>query len=251
VPPRVQPRDTGRIFEDPPPVFGLRVDDLRDLPLADQRRRAGARRRVLEQHLDVARARIPPVDAVGRARVPLDPASDLDSVAVVEGSRRLPIAVVERDRHLRPIAGRSRRGAGKDHVVHGGGPHRLVRGLAHHPTQGFEQVRLAAAVRADDAGQSARDHEVRRLDERLEPGKSQALDVHGATIDDSDSRREVGDGSVSTVPPRKSCRPGPCARDPECDKVSVPILGAGSAAGNADASVCGTLGPVDKPRDDT
>ena len=50
-------------------------------------------------------------------------------------------------------AGRDR-GAGEDHVVHGGRAHALVRGLAHHPAQRFEQVRLAAAVGADDAGQA-------------------------------------------------------------------------------------------------
>ena len=84
----VQPGDAGGVLEDAAALLGLGVDDLADLPLAHQRRRAGAGRRVLEQDLDVARARLAAVDAIGRARLALDAAGDLDLVGVVELGRR-------------------------------------------------------------------------------------------------------------------------------------------------------------------
>ena len=50
-------------------------------------------------------------------------------------------------------AGREPR-AREDHVVHAVAAHRRRAVLAHHPAQRLEQVRLAAAVRADHAGQA-------------------------------------------------------------------------------------------------
>ena len=74
----VQAGDAGGILQDAAALLGLGVDDLADLALAHQRRRAGAGRRVLEQDLDVAGARLAAVDAVGRAGLALDAARDLD-----------------------------------------------------------------------------------------------------------------------------------------------------------------------------
>ena len=48
------------------------------------------------------------------------------------------------------------------------GAHGLVRGLAHHPAQRFDQIGLAAAVRPDDAGQARLDQEIGRFDKGLE-----------------------------------------------------------------------------------
>ena len=164
----VQAGDAGCILQHPAALLRLGVDDLADLALADQRRRAGAGRRVLEQQLDVAGTGVAAVDAVGGAGLALDAARDLDDVGVVELGRGDARGVVEEDRHFRPVAGRARVGAGEDHVVHGGGAHRLVRGLAHHPAKRLEQVRLAAAVRTDDPGQPPLDHKLGRLHERFE-----------------------------------------------------------------------------------
>ena len=87
VPAAVQPGDAGRILQDAAALLGLGVDDLADLALAHEGRRARAGRGVLEQDLDVARARLAAVDAVGRARLALDAARHLQHVAVVELGR--------------------------------------------------------------------------------------------------------------------------------------------------------------------
>ena len=174
----VQAGDAGRILEDAAALLGLGVDDLADLPLPHQCRRARAGRRVLEQDLDVARPRLAAVDAVGAARLALDAAGDLDLVAVVEFRRRAALAVVEEDGHFRGVARRARIGAREDHVVHGGGAHALVRGLAHHPAERFQKIGFAAAVRADDAGQTGLDDELGRFDERLEAQQPEARDLH-------------------------------------------------------------------------
>src|SRR6185312_3115685 len=174
----VQPRDARGVLENTAALLGLGVDDLADLPLPHQRRRARTGRRVLEQDLYVACARLAAVDAIRRARLALDTARDLDLVGVVELGRCLARVVVEEDRHFRRVARRAGIRAGEDHVVHGGGAHALVRGLAHHPAKRFEQIGFSAAVRSDNAGQAGLDDEFGRFDKRLEAQKPQARDLH-------------------------------------------------------------------------
>ncbi len=53
----VKTGDAGGILQHAAALLGLGVDDLGDLSLAHERRRASARRGVLEQDLDVARTR--------------------------------------------------------------------------------------------------------------------------------------------------------------------------------------------------
>jgi hypothetical protein len=72
-------------------------------------------------------------------------------------------------------------GAGKDHVVHVGGAQGFVRGLAHDPAQRFDEVRLAAAVRPDHAGEARLDQKIGRLDEGLEAEQAQPREFHGNT----------------------------------------------------------------------
>ena len=85
----VQAGDAGRILQDAAALLGLGIDELADLPLPHQRRRAGAGGGVLEQDAHVARAHLPAVDAVGRARLALDAARHLERVAGVELGRCL------------------------------------------------------------------------------------------------------------------------------------------------------------------
>jgi hypothetical protein len=97
---------------------------------------------------------------------------------LVELGRRLARAVVDLDRDLGIVARWSVVGAGKDHVVHVGGAQRLVRGLAHHPAQRFHQVRLAAAVRTDHAGEPRLDQEIGRLDEGFKAEQAKPREFH-------------------------------------------------------------------------
>jgi hypothetical protein len=68
--------------------------------------------------------------------------------------------------------------AGKDHVVHAGRAHVLVGVFPHHPAQRLDKIGLAAAVRADDSGQSVADDEFHRFDEGLEAEDAQLGEFH-------------------------------------------------------------------------
>ena len=106
VPAAVQAGDAGRVLQDAAALLGLGIDELADLPLPHQRRRAGAGGGVLEQDAHVAGAHLPAVDAVGRARLALDAARHLERVVAVELGRRLAVRVVDEDRHFRRVARR-------------------------------------------------------------------------------------------------------------------------------------------------
>src|ERR1700753_2993738 len=82
---------------------------------------------------------------------------------------------------ITPSAGLCARGVagtGKDHRVHVGSAQRFVRGLAHRPAQRLDQIRLAAAIRTDHAGEARLDHEVGGFDERLETMEAKARQLH-------------------------------------------------------------------------
>jgi len=174
----VQPGNSGGLFKNPAALLGLGLDNFTDAALMDERRRARAGRSVGEQGHDVAGADLTAVDTVERPFFPFDPARDVERVVIVELRRRLVLAVVDLDRDFGGVARRPVVVAGEDDVVHLGGAHRLVRRFAHHPAQRLDQVRLAAAVRPDHAGQAGLDQEIGRLDEGLEANQSQTGEFH-------------------------------------------------------------------------
>ena len=182
MPARVQARDAGRLLEDQPARLRLGGDDLADLALAHQRGRAGAGRGVGEQQLHVARAHLAAVDAIGRARLALDPARDLDRLGSLKAAGRAAVGIVEQEADFGVVARGPAAGAGEDDVVHAGGAHGLERTLAHHPAQRLDEIRLAAAVRADDAGQAGLDLELGGVAEALEAGQAQALEFHSTAL---------------------------------------------------------------------
>ena len=184
MPAGMQAGDAGGFFQHAAALFGLGLDDLADAALMHQRGRARAGGGVGEQDLHVAGAHLAAVDAVVRAGLALDAARDLDDVLVVEGGRRRASRVVDGDRDFGIVARRARIGAGEDHLVHRRGAHGFVRGLAHHPAQRFDQVRLAAAVRTDHAGKPRLDQKIGRLDERLEADQAQPRKFHASGLID-------------------------------------------------------------------
>ena len=103
----MEARDAGGILQDAAAGLGLGGDDLADLALADEGRRAGAGGGIREQDLHVAGADFLAVDPVGRAFLTLDLARDFQEIAVVEGGRRRALAVVDGEHHLGPVAGRT------------------------------------------------------------------------------------------------------------------------------------------------
>ncbi len=127
----VKAGDARRFLEHHTPLGRLGGDHRGDLALADEGGAVRAGRRVGEDQRDVLGAHVAPVDAVGAARAALDPAGDLQLLAVA-------VDRVEDD--LGEIARQALRGAGEDHVVHPARAHRLGRCLAHDPADRFEQV---------------------------------------------------------------------------------------------------------------
>ncbi len=170
----VQPGDPRRILEHRAAIGGFGGDHRADPALADQRGAVRARRGIGEEQPDILRADVAAVDPVGGARAAFDPA---DHLAFVDSRRP---GDLREDRDLGKIARRARRGAGEDDVLHPRSAQRLGARLAHRPAERLEQVRLAAAVRPDDAGQPGFDPEVGGFDEALEPGDAEAFDLHGA-----------------------------------------------------------------------
>ena len=70
-------------------------------------------------------------------------------------------------------------GAGEDDVRHLAAAQRLGRLLAEHPADGVEDVRFAAAVRADHAGDALVEIQDRLRGERLEAEELERFEVHG------------------------------------------------------------------------
>jgi len=169
----VQAGNAGGLFQDGAAVERLGADQHADLALAHESGRGRARGGVGEEQLDVALAHVAAVDAVDRTGLALDLARDLDRFIFVVGRVGAAVGIVDEQRHFGDVARRASGAAGEDDVVHLRAAHRGRPRLAHHPAQRVEQVRLAAAVRADDRRQPRLDEQLRRLDEGLEAGKSE------------------------------------------------------------------------------
>ena len=164
----MQPGDAGRLFEHLAPFGRSGRDDLRDLALADEGGGVRTGRRIREQQGDVLGPYVVSVQAVGAARAALDPAHDFD----------LASFHLARQHDFGEIARRASGGSCEYDVVHPPAAHGFRRVLAHDPADRLEQVRLAAAVGSDDAGQSRLDVERGRFDEGFETGQAQLFEDH-------------------------------------------------------------------------
>ncbi len=174
----IEAGDAGSLVDDGAPIDRLGVDQGPDTALAHQGGRARPCRRIGKQRLHVAGTDLAAVHRIGRAVAALDAAHDVELVGVVHHGGRGARLVIERQRHLGNVARRPRAGAGEDHILHLAAAHLLGRRLAHHPLHGFDEVRLAAAVGADDAGHAGLDGELRRIDEGLEAGEPEFVELH-------------------------------------------------------------------------
>ena len=104
VPARVEAGDARRLLQDQPARLGLGGNDLTDLALAHERRRARAGRGVGEQELHVSRTHLLAVDAVGRTVVAFDAPRDLDRLGIIEGGGRASVRVAEHQPNLGVVA---------------------------------------------------------------------------------------------------------------------------------------------------
>jgi chromosome segregation protein len=118
------------------------------------------------------------MDDVIFAGTSLNPSRDL----ALDRRPALDRSAIEQDRDLGEVAGRPAQRPGEDDVVHAPAAQRFGAGFAHHPADRFEEVRLAAAVGADHAGQAGLDPELRRLDEALEAAELEPPDLQGRSF---------------------------------------------------------------------
>ena len=146
----------------------FRADQCAYPALVNHCGRMGSGRKIGEQQLHVTRPHVPTVDFVVRTRTSFDPAHDLQLARVVELRRRISVRIVEGQGNFGDVARRPIVGAPENHVVHLAATHLLRRGFAHYPFQGFNNIRLAAAVGADDSRNSVLDLDFNRIEERLE-----------------------------------------------------------------------------------
>ena len=208
MPTAVQAGDAGGFLQDAATVGRLGGDQFGDLALPHKRRRIGAGGGVGEQQLHVPRPGLHPVDAIGGALAAVDAAGHLQHRMIVELRRRGAVAVVDLQKHFSVVAGRPIGRAAEDHVVHALAAHGLGGGCAHHPAERFQEVGLPATVRPHDAGQARLYAELGGLDEGLEAGKAQALEMQGASLADYFSRGWMAESNVAKVTsPAFGCLP--------------------------------------------
>ena len=170
--------DARRLLEEDPQLLGLRRDDARDHALLDDRVGARPEPRAEEDVLHVAPAHMLRVDGVVRVALAGEDALHADLGVSRPGAADPPERVIEDELDRGPAHGLPLRGAIEDHVLHLLAAQLLRRRLAEHPAHGVDHVRLAAAVRADDAHELARDGDGCRIDEGLEAGKLDGGETH-------------------------------------------------------------------------
>ena len=117
--------------------------------------------RAVDQILRLAVAEHTPGDA---DLVPFDP--------------QLLLALRERHRNLRHVVRLAGVGAVEDHVRHLASAQSLGRLLAENPSDGIEDVRFPAAVRADDGGHTPMEAQDGLWGKRLETNQFNGLQIH-------------------------------------------------------------------------
>ena len=166
--------DAGGLLDEAAAVLGGRVQDRVELALPDDHVHLAADAGVAEQLLHVEQPAAGAVDGVLRAAVAEHRAADRD-LGVVD--RQRAVGVVDGQLHLGATERRAAGRAGEDDVLHLAAAQALGALLAHHPGEGVDDVGLARAVGADDAGDARLELHGRRGREGLEPLEGQALQV--------------------------------------------------------------------------
>jgi hypothetical protein len=165
------------------------IDDLADLPLGDDGVPARAGARVEEQFRDVLEPARDLVDEELALAVPEGPAGDRDLGVRFVPRGGDPVVVQEGEGHLGHPEGTGGVGTGEDHVLErlaskeGGGV------LPEDPADGVDDVRLAAAVRADDRRDPGGKIKRCLVVERLEPDQFQFFQFHRYPMPDGQAQR--------------------------------------------------------------
>ncbi len=171
-------RDARGFLDERAHVVASRLDDARDHALFDDRVAARTQAGAQEQRRDVLAPATRAVDEVGRGAVARHQAAQRHLGVVGVGAADLAVAVVEDQLYRRTADRLARVRAVEDHVRHRVAAQMLGGQLTHDPTHRVDDIRLAAAVRADDAGEVLGEVDGRRIDERLEAGEFDLRQAH-------------------------------------------------------------------------
>ena len=177
LPAGIEAGDAGGLLQHAAPFGRFGGNERADLALGDDGGRPRAGGGVGQQLLDVAGPRAAPVDAVAAGAAARQAADHFDYRLIAVRRRRQPLMIVKRQRHLGKVTGRPGRCPGKDDVVQFRRPNLPGRAFAHNPAQRLDQIRFAAAVRADNSGQAGLDPQFGRFDEGFKAGKAQAVEL--------------------------------------------------------------------------
>src|SRR5690606_6043532 len=147
--------DARRLFEEDAHLFRLRLDQARDHPLLDDRVAPRPEARAEEHTRDVLAPAARAVQEIIRGAVAGHfPANrDLRVLRVLPLERRL--GIVEQELHRGSADRLARARPVEDDVRDRIATQATRRALAHHPAHRVDHIRLAAAVRADDADEVA------------------------------------------------------------------------------------------------
>ena len=177
--------DAGGLLDEAATLLGGGAQHGVELALADDDVHLAAEAGVGEQLLDVEQAAGRAVDGVLGAAAAEHRPRDRD-LGVVD--RQRAVGVVDGQGDLGPAERRAAGGAGEDDVLHLAAAQALGALLAHDPGQGVDDVGLAGAVGADDAGDARLEAQRRRRGEGLESLQGQRLEVHGSALSSGQAR---------------------------------------------------------------
>ena len=180
LPPDMKAGNARRFFQHFPSCFGLGGNDIGYLALTDQRGAVRAGGGVGKDQRDILGPDIGAVGTIGRTGTAFDPPDDLEvAVIVADVQRRNVIGFAFRgQRDFGKLPFGPVLGSGENHIFHAGAAHRLGAIFAHHPANGFEQIRFAATIGANHAGQPFFDAQLGRIDKAFEARKSELLYLH-------------------------------------------------------------------------
>ena len=169
--------DAGRFLDQATPFLRLAGEDRLDLPLPDHRVGAQTEPGVHQQVAHLLQRDVLAVDAVLALAGAEDPPADLDPAFDRGGDRRIGLQEDVDLGHPQRLATLR---AVEDDVLHRFAAEELGALLAHAPGQGFDEVRLAAAVRSHDGGDAGGERGRDRVDEGLEAGDLESVEAqHG------------------------------------------------------------------------
>ncbi len=171
-------RNAGRFFEVHAQIFGLRLDELADHALLDDRVAARPEAGAEEDVHDVATPALRAVQEIRRLRIARDLAADRDFGVLRVFAADAAVGVVERQFDAGERRGLAGGRAVEDDVGKRFAAQLAGGAFAHHPTHRVDDVRLTTPVGSDDGAAISGETDRCRIYERLEAGQLDLLESH-------------------------------------------------------------------------